>query len=214
MPADPEDADARRLAAQAIADGAPTAWFEQLYAEADAGTAVVPWDRERATPLLVEWLAGRDGAGRRAVVAGCGYGRDAEHVARCGYEVTAFDVSPTAIARARSRHPDSPVRYAVADLLNLPTEWTRAFDLVVESNNVQALLPHLHAAAAAGVASLLAPGGTVIVLAARGDGDADGPPWPLTRDEMDAFAVDGVSTQTLDALETDGVLRWRAVLHR
>ena len=210
----PGDADTQRLAAQALAEGEPTAWFERLYDEAAAGTASVPWDREMATPLLRDWLGDRDGTGMRAIVVGCGYGRDSEHLALLGFGVTAFDVSPTAIESARSRHPDSPVRYAVADLLDLPDDWRGGFDLVVESNNVQSLPPDLHARAAAAVSSLVAAGGTLLVLAARGDGTADGPPWPLTRDELVAFAVGDVRNETLEDLEADGVSRWRGVFVR
>lgn len=208
------DADSRRLAAAALAAGRPTAWFEQLYAQAGAGTARVPWDRELATPLLREWSAGVDGRGRRAVVVGCGYGRDSEHVAALGFATTAFDVSPTAVATARARRPGSPVRYEVADLLDLPGRWARGFDLVVESNTVQALPPQLHAPAAAAVAALVAPGGTLLVLAARGDGAADGPPWPLTRAGLAGFAVDGVEAASLEELAVDGVRRWRGVFTR
>jgi SAM-dependent methyltransferase len=215
-PRGPADGDTRRLAHEALAAGEPTAWFERLYAEAADGAAEVPWDRGRATPLLADWLADRPGDGRSAIVVGCGYGRDSEHLARLGYTTTAFDIAPTAIADARRRHPESPVDYSVTDLLDLPADWRQAFELVVESNNVQALPPELHAAAAAAVTSLLAPGGTLLVLAARGDvrTPADGPPWPLTRPELDGFAVDGVVADSLEELVTDGVPRWRAVFRR
>lgn len=39
----------------------------------------------------------------RAVVIGCGLGDDAEYLASMGYEVTAFDISPTAIAMCHTR---------------------------------------------------------------------------------------------------------------
>jgi hypothetical protein len=45
----------------------------------------------------------------------------------------------------------------------------------------------------------------------------DGPPWPLTRDELDLFAVDGVEASAVEELSgQDGpsVLRWRAVFRR
>src|SRR4051812_657412 len=130
-----------------------TDWFERLYAEAADGRAEVPWDRAAPSAALVEWFEGRRGDGRSAVVVGCGYGRDAEFVASLDFSVTAFDLAPTAIAGARERHPSTPVRYEVADLLALPPEWDGAFDLVVESHNVQSLPPAMHSAASAAVAS-------------------------------------------------------------
>ena len=85
------------------------------------------------------YVAGRDGTGRRAVVVGAGYGADAEHLAALGYETTAFDISPAAVAAARERYPDSAVDYRVADLLDLPDDLVGAFDLVVEIYTIQAL---------------------------------------------------------------------------
>jgi 2-polyprenyl-3-methyl-5-hydroxy-6-metoxy-1,4-benzoquinol methylase len=72
-------------------------------------------------------------------VVGCALGADAEHVAGLGYATTAFDVAPTAVRLARERYPASPVHYVVADLLDPPEEWTRAFDLVVEIITAQSL---------------------------------------------------------------------------
>ena len=53
------DADARRLAAEALAEDKPTGWFERLYAAAEEGEAVVPWDRGAPHPLLAEWTDAR-----------------------------------------------------------------------------------------------------------------------------------------------------------
>ena len=70
---------------------------------------------------------------------------------------------------------------AVADLLAPPAEWAGAFDLVVECNNVQALPRELRDTATAAVASFVAPGGTLLVVAAAATAwGEDGPPWPLT----------------------------------
>ena len=196
--------------------GTATGWFETLYAEAAAGRAAVPWDVPEASSHL-RAFALPPGEGRRALVVGCGPGRDAEHVAAAGYDVTAFDISPTAISLAVSRHPGTPVRYVVADLLDAPPAWRQSFDLVVESNNVQALPAGLRPAAIAAVASFVAPGGTLLVLAAAAVGRAGGPPWPLTRDEIDAFGADGLHTVSVDRGETSGgvlTARWRAVFTR
>ncbi len=119
---------------------------------------------------------------------------------------------------ARARHPDSTVDYRVADLLAPPAEWRQAFDLVVESNNVQALPRSLRAPATTAVASFVAPSGTLLVVAAAATawGEA-GPPWPLTRDEVDAFATGGlreVSVRELPAEDDPLVVRWRAVFRR
>jgi SAM-dependent methyltransferase len=212
--------DTDRLAAASLAAGDPTGWFEQLYAQAQTGSAEVPWDRPEPSPLLAEWArhAGVVGGGRRALVVGCGLGRDAEFVAGLGFATTAFDISKTAIRTARQRHPGSPVDYRVADLLAPPVEWAGAFDLVVECNNVQALPRSLRDRATAAVTSFVAPGGTLLVVAAAATAwGQDGPPWPLTAGELSAFAAGGLTEESVERIpgaEGPFVERWRAVFTR
>jgi SAM-dependent methyltransferase len=215
------DEHSRRVAAESLAGDDPFGWFERLYAHARDGEAVVPWDRGAPNRLLVEWTHARDvdGGGRRALIVGSGLGDDAEHVASLGYDTVAFDVAPTAIATARGRFPDSAVHYVTADLLDPPAEWSGAFDLVVESITVQSLPESLHAEAIAGVARLVAPGGTLLVIAAaREDGEpVAGPPWPLTRAEIEAFAGGGLRAVRVEDLR-DAVdpafRRWRVEYER
>jgi hypothetical protein len=116
--ADP-DVATRRLARESLAADDPTGWFDRLYTAAADGRAVVPWDRGMAHPLLADWVstAEPDGAGKRALVVGAGTGWDAELIADLGFKA----------------------QYQVADLLNPPPAWHRAFDLVVEIFTVQAL---------------------------------------------------------------------------
>jgi SAM-dependent methyltransferase len=202
--------DANRLAAEALAAGRPTGWFESLYEAAADGEAVVPWDRDEAHPVLVEWFERRAPSGRTAIVVGCGFGADAEYVAARGFATTAFDLSPTAIRLARERHPDSPVDYTVGDLLDLPPEWIEAFDLVVEVITVQALPQELRAQSIANIARLVAPGGTLIVISgARDEGEeVDGPPWPLTRAEIEAFGRE-LETVAIERLGERGRAEFR-----
>lgn len=198
-----------------------TGWFEPLYRAAESGEAVVPWDDEAASPLLVEWTRSRelDGRGRRAVVVGCGLGDDAEHVAGLGFETVAFDIAPTAIAGARRRFPGSAVSYVVADLLALPAAWREAFDFVVEHITVQALPDPPRAQAIAAVSRLVAAGGTLLVISgARATGEpANGPPWPLVRAEVEAFATGAVETVRVEDLRGQAApwsRRWRAEFRR
>ncbi|WP_336083762.1 class I SAM-dependent methyltransferase [Nocardia sp. SSK8] len=218
MTSEPLPAD-RRLAAEALAADDPTGWFEPLYVEAAAGTSVVPWDREDPNPLLVDWFAQRaTEPGGTALVVGCGYGTDAEFVAAQGFRTTAFDVSPTAIRGARARFPQSPVTYTVADLLRPPATWTGAFDLVVESITVQSLPPEVHATAIAGIRAALAPGATLLVVAdVSATTPTAGPPWPLTRTEIESFADGDITPVRIDLVprpDIPGLHRWRAEFHR
>ncbi|MET0695419.1 MAG: class I SAM-dependent methyltransferase [Propionibacteriaceae bacterium] len=194
-PPDP-DQYAQQLARQARAAGSATAWFDDLYAASEQGAAVVPWDRGGPHPLLQAWVHERapDGRGLRALVVGTGPGHDAELLADLGYATTAFDISPTAVQAARARFPASAVDYQVADLLALPADWDLSFDLVVEIFTVQSLPPELRSEATAAVRRVVAPGGTLLVVAFVSDSSVeDGPPWPLTGTDLEAFAVDGLS---------------------
>jgi SAM-dependent methyltransferase len=221
---DPEQ-HATSLAHAAVAAGDATGWFEQLYADAVAGKTSVPWDRGRANELLVQWASGqyRDeplhaAGGARALVVGCGLGEDAEYIVRLGFATTAFDIAPTAIVTARSRFPGSLVDYQVADLLAPPDRWSQAFDLVVESITVQALPDPPRAAALARLGEFVAPDGMLIVIARRREqGAADsGPPWSLTRAEIDSIATGGLHQVSVQTIEPGPVpsRRWLAEFRR
>lgn len=190
--------------------------FEAMYAGAEAGGVKPPWDYGAPRPQLVAWAEAQNlaGGGREALVVGCGYGADAEFLASLGFRTTGFDFAPTAIAAARRKYPASQVRYLVADLLDLPAEWQRRFDLVVESLTVQSMPPAKHTAATQKIASLVAPGGTLLVLAtARDEGsEVNGPPWPLARAELDDFANDDLILRRVERI--DNGAWWRAELSR
>jgi SAM-dependent methyltransferase len=169
-------------------------WFEELYAKDEDP----PWQRERQRVSLERWVEAQqlDGGGtQRAAVVGCGLGTDAEYVASKNYNTVGFDLSPTAIRRARELHPDTSVEYVTADLLELPADWHQAFDLVVEVWTVQALPDPPRTQAIEAIASLVAPGGDLIAIAIARDDDAsdtqpgEGPPWSLNRKTINDFAT-------------------------
>jgi len=218
---------ARQLAAEAAASGDPAGWFEMLYAEARSGSAAVPWDDRQANPHLAEWAAGAAeravvGPGRQALVVGCGVCEDPVFLAGLGCEVTAFDVSPTAVSEAARRFAGSPVKYQVADLLAPPPEWAGAFDLVTEIYTVQALYGKARAAAIGALPGLVAPGGTLLVIARATDEedpvrDPAMMPWPLTRGELEAMAGNQLTARSIEKFlddEDPPKLRWRAEFSR
>ena len=212
---------ADELGTRAVAEGEPTRWYDELWSAASRGEVPMPWDRTQPHDELAAYVAGRDGAGRRAVVVGMGYGADAEHLASLGWTTTAFDISPAAVAATRERYPDSAVDYRVADLLGLPPELVGAFDLVVEIYTIQALHGSVRAGAVAGVRSLVAPGGTLFVVQIVREDDeavAAEPPWLLDRAEMQALEGDGLVAESLDRRPNPAQPelrdRWRMVLTR
>jgi SAM-dependent methyltransferase len=195
-------------------------FFDGLYVAADGGGDPVPWDRGGAPQqLLADWAADRGlaGAGRRAVVIGCGLGGDAEFLAGLGFAVVAFDFSPPAIEAARRLNPGSPVDYEVADLLALPESWLGGYDLVVESLTVQSLPRSIRPRVVAAVRSLAAPGGTVLVISAQQAVREEAPtgPWPLSRADLESFAGDGLTEVRREQPPgPDGLPRWRAEFRR
>ena len=171
-------------------------WFEELYAGAGDSFEGIPWAHLAPRPALVEWLDRNPPAGgTAALVVACGLGDDAEELARHGCAVEAFDLSPTAIAAARRRFPGSRVRYRVADLFDLPPEWTGRFGLVVEVQTIQSLPPDAHREAIAVISRCVAPGGRLFVRTAlRGDDEpADRRPWPLREAELRWFDEQGLT---------------------
>lgn len=193
---------ARKLAADSIEAGRPLAWFETLYSQSAGDESLIPWADMAVNPNLSHWLEEHRpfGSHRRALVVGCGLGDDAEALSSLGFQVAAFDISPTCIEWCRQRFPKSPVKYTVADLFDPPAEWQGAFDLVVEAYTLQVLTPDLRQEAINTIAPVVAPDGTLLVIA-RGRDESDEPgqmPWPLTRSELDQFAECGLHEVRFD----------------
>jgi SAM-dependent methyltransferase len=211
------DAAASRRGIQAVADGDPTRWFEEIWSAGVRDELDMPWDRTSPNPIVVARVG--PGAGRRAVVIGAGLGADAEFVASQGYDTVAFDIAESAVYAARRRYPRSTVDYRVANLLELPPGLVGVFDLVVEVYTVQALPQSLRAEAVAGVRRLAAPGGRVIVVQMfREDTEpvTAHPPWLLNRAEMESFAGEDVEMVELSITppSAPGRRHWMAELRR
>ena len=171
--------------------GDPTGWFEPAYAQANGDRAAIPWAEKGINPHLIDWASrvALNGVGKTALVIGCGLGDDAEYLATLGFAVTAFDISPTAVAWCRERFPRSPANYVVADLFApaLP-----AFDFVLESYTLQALPRSLRVRAVAAIAALVKDRLLVICRGCDVPEVDEVIPWPLTRGELAGFAAAGL----------------------
>jgi SAM-dependent methyltransferase len=91
----------------------------------------VPWDTDAPSPELARVVEGLPRG--PALEVGCGTGTNAVFLAQQGFDVTACDVSPTALdrARERARAAGVSVRYVEADLLASPDlggPWPLVFD--------------------------------------------------------------------------------------
>lgn len=209
---------ARDTAYKYLLAGDPLGWFEDLYDRADGDPAIIPWADLSANPNLISWLDERGSAdlGRTALKVGCGLGDDAEELARRGFETTAFDVSATAVDWCGRRFPRSRVSYVVADLLSAPKSWKGAFDFVLEAYTLQVLPPELRDRAMRSIASFVADGGLLLVIArGREPDETEGRmPWPLTGEELSVFRSFGLHDVSFEDYMDDEeppVRRFRAM---
>jgi 2-polyprenyl-3-methyl-5-hydroxy-6-metoxy-1,4-benzoquinol methylase len=208
----------RELAQSMLPVGDFAGFFDAVYATANGDANSIPWADLQPHPVALAWLEQYNvrGQGQRALVVGCGLGDDAQELARRGFQVTAFDISPHAIAWCQQRHPNSPVTYRAADLFDAPAEWEQAFDFVLEIYTIQALPIALRTQAIANVAHFIAPGGQLLVVC-RGRDPHDDPgtlPWPLTRDELALFQQAGLREVSFEDVRDEDGRHFRAVYER
>ena len=187
----------KSLATESIRTDNPCEWFETLYADAKGDFNLVPWAKNTTHPYLADWLKNHQlpKENPSALVIGCGLGDDAETLANLGYQITAFDISPTAIAWCKQRFPDSSVNYLVADLLALDASWQNNFDLVYECRNIQALPLKIRSQVINAIASLVAEEGTLLVITRHRDHNIspEGPPWAVSDVELSQFQELGLT---------------------
>ncbi|HEX3475643.1 MAG TPA: flavoprotein [Kofleriaceae bacterium] len=129
----------------------------------------LPWHADAAEPPLLEALAARAAPGRRLVDLGTGDGVVAVAAARLGFEVTAVDIAPSALGRARDRAEAAGARgiaLVLGDVTALPLGGMgTAFDVAVDRGLLHCLPADQRAGYAAAVAALVVPGGALLVVA-------------------------------------------------
>ena len=169
----------------------PTGWFDSIYKSANGDHTKVFWADLEPSPYLVSWLEKNpiDKPSKRACVIGCGVGDDAEALSKFGFEVTAFDISVTAIELCKNRYKDTKVNYVVADLFDYPKEWFEKFNVVYECNTIQVLPGDYRIKARIAMSSLICKDGYILVSCrSRNEGEKENTiPLPLTKCEMDEF---------------------------
>jgi SAM-dependent methyltransferase len=200
---------AREIAREYLERNDPLGWFEPLYASAERDANIIPWADLASNPNLVGWLDEHriSGSGKKALKVGCGLGDDAEELANRGFEVTAFDISATAINWCIERFPESKVDYLVEDLFSVPVSWNEVLPL------------ELRIKAMAELTKLLAPGGSLLVICrGRDETDEEGKmPWPITRKEHKRFEGCGLNRESFEDYmdnEMPPVRRFRALYRK
>ncbi len=108
---------------------------------------------------LARWLAAHPGAGARVLIPGCGSGYEIAAFAHAGYDVTAIDFSPSAVARARAL-VGAPLAARVLEGDFFRHEFAAApFELIYERTFLCALPPADWPRIVERTAALLQPGG-------------------------------------------------------
>ncbi|MFI9212963.1 class I SAM-dependent methyltransferase [Streptomyces sp. NPDC053253] len=146
-------------------------WWDGFYADRDKP---VPFFVAKPDENLVSYVEqGLVPVGGKALDLGCGPGRNALHLASLGFDVTAVDLSPTAIAWAEERAREAGaenVGFVCGDAFVSPA-LDGPYDLVYDSGCFHHLPPHRRVGYLALLDRVLAPGGHFALTAfAAGEG--------------------------------------------
>jgi len=164
-------------------------WFDGLYKENKKNHENIPWAKQKVNPLLQTYLDEKIEHKGKALVIGCGLGDDAMALAEAGYDVTAIDVSQTALDLAQARFPDTNITFKKQDIF----EYEETFDFVFEAFTIQSLPVEFREKMVKAVANTIAKGGKLLLVAHKREEMFDGPPWPLSHEEVDLFKKEGLT---------------------
>ena len=116
----------------------PKSFWTDIYNESPSP----PWNLEGPHPELPSILSQIKLTKRRVLVPGCGFGHDAALFAEQGHIVTAMDISPEAIAKAKELYGHLPqLEFICADIFNLDEGYREQFDIVFEHTLYCAISP-------------------------------------------------------------------------
>jgi len=169
-----------------------SAWFDGLYKENKKSHENIPWARQAVNPLLQSYLDDEAVHQGKALVIGCGLGDDAMALAEAGYDVTAIDVSQTALDLAKERFPDANITFKKQDIF----EYDAQFDFVFEAFTIQSLPIAFREKMITAVANTVAKGAKLLLVAHKREEEFEGPPWPLTQEDVDLFKVEDLRELT------------------
>lgn len=159
-------------------------FWEQRYQEDSTR-----WDLGAPAPPFVSWLHSATAPSPgKAIVLGCGRGHEALLFARHGFEVTAVDFAPSAIAEvtAQAKAANLAITPLQRNIFDLVPELAGKFDYVVEHTCFCALDPQQRPAYGRLVADLLRPQGELLGLFFT-HSRPGGPPFGSTPDELAAL---------------------------
>lgn len=177
--------------------------------------AFTPWERGEAPARLRRFVAAagdRGGKPLAALIPGCGSAHELRLMCDAGWDATAIDFSPVAVARARALAGPWAGRIVEADFF--AWEPGRPLDLVYEQAFLCALPRARWPEVARRWQALLAPEGLLAGYFFF-DEAPKGPPFGITREQLDALLAPGFACIADEAVEDSipvfrGKERWMA----
>ena len=158
-----------------------TDFWEQHYQEGRTR-----WDLGQPAPPFVSWLKSANAPPPgKAIVLGSGRGYEAMFFAEQGFEVTAVDFAPSAIADASQAASERnlSIQFLQRDIFDLVPEFAGQFDYVIEHTCFCAIDPALRPAYLDLVSTLLKPGGELLAIFFT-HGRPGGPPFGSTPEQI------------------------------
>lgn len=146
----------------------------------------IPWDKGDGAPPLAEFLA-ESSFGGRVLVPGCGYGHDVRLLARHGASSVGLDLSPSALTKARGFEPVGNEEYVSGDFFRLDEALRGTFEGVFEHTCFCAIHPSMRGDYVKAVAGALKEGGKLLAIFFVKIEDPDGPPYPVSSEEIDGL---------------------------
>ena len=130
------------------------------------------------------------GEDRLALDIGAGSGRDAAWLRQLGFEVVAVEPARSMREQAKSLHGAKQIRF-LDDRLPALTATHRlglAFDVILLSGVFMHVRPDERPRAFRKIATLLKPGGRLLMSVRDGAGSSGRPMWPIERGELESYA--------------------------
>lgn len=146
-------------------------------------TRSIPWDRGAVSPALLGWLEDAELQAGRVLIPGCGHGHEALELARRGFQVTALDIAPTALAHLAAELHAAGVDAERVRADALAWQPAQPFDAIYEQTCLCALDPGHWPAYERQLFSWLRPGGKLFALFMQTE-RAGGPPYHCGMPDM------------------------------
>lgn len=147
-------------------------------------TKDMPWEKGEPSPGLVDFLAGHPELKRGTIlVPGCGTGHDVRVWAKAGFDVTGYDIAPSAIELSKEKTKAAGLSATFVSgnfLLDPPPQ---LFDWIFEHTLFCAIDPALRDDYVQAILRWLKPGGQYLAVNYLIP-DKEGPPFGTTREEQ------------------------------